>query len=101
MKMIYRVKIKWEDDNTYKYLFDDYEAIRDFIDEQYGKGYRIKEYKLITLTRCDDCKQYEDVDLCFSLIKNEYGINAYCMNCSARNTVDIVKYTERKDLKNE
>ena len=100
MKIIYKATIKCIDDNAYDYLFDDYEALRDFIDDQYNKGYRIKEYKLITLSRCDDCKQYEDVDFVF-LLKGEYGINAYCMNCSPRNTIDIVKYTERKGIKND
>lgn len=103
MKLIYKATIKCQDDNAYDYLFDDYEALREFIDDLYDKGYRIKEYKLTTLSRCDDCKKYEDADFCFLcfLLKNEYGINAYCMNCSPRNTIDILKYTERKDLKNE
>lgn len=98
MKLIYKATMKCQDDIAYDYLFDDYEALRDFIDEQYNQGYRIKEYKLITLSMCDDCKEYEDVDFCF-LLKNEYGINAYCMKCSPRNTIDIVKYTERKEVK--
>ena len=92
MKIIYKVWIKDKDSLEWDYLFDNYECIEKWLEENYGGDY-IKEFKVKEVIKCDSCGVYGTLNN-YKLIKqdNYIDLNAYCLSCFPNFEIDLTKY---------
>lgn len=92
MKIIYKVWIKDQQDLEWDYLFDNYDCIEEWLEENYGVRDYIKEFKVKEVIKCDSCGVYGTLN-CYKLIKQEnYDLNAYCLSCFPNFEIDLTKY---------
>lgn len=92
MKIIYKLLIEYKNKNIYELIFDNYEAIEDYIEEAKD----IKWFEITTLAKCEGCNQYDNVSY-YSIIKRESFTNAYCLDCTPNYTINKFNYIEKME----
>ena len=96
MKILYKVWIKDQQYCIGEFLFDRYDAIEEWIEDNFSKDFKLKEFKLITLIKCSGCETYIKLEN-HSLIKEyDYTINSYCFKCAPDYEMNIKPFIKEK-----
>ena len=91
MKILYKVWIKDQQDCIGEFLFDRYDAIEEWLEDNFGEGknFKLKEFKLMTLIKCNGCETYIRLENHSLIKKSDYTINSYCLKCAPDYEMDI------------
>ena len=91
MKIIYKMWIELRDNTTFNYLFDSYDAIEEFLENNFDKDKKALDIRIWALVLCDICQEYKLADC--SKLKKKYGqINVLCEECYDSYKINIQKY---------
>ena len=98
MKILYKVWIKDQQDCIGEFLFDRYDAIEEWLEDNFGEGknFKLKEFKLITLIKCSGCKTYIRLENHSLIKKIDYTINSYCLKCAPDFEMNIKPFIKEK-----
>lgn len=98
MKIIYQMKVKypWNKHKEYKYMFDNYDAIEEWLDKHFKNGYQALGIEIEALALCDMCKEYKLANV--SEIMKKHGlIYMLCEDCAYDYTIKIDKYIKEEE----
>ena len=97
MKIIYKVWFKDQQDCIGEFLFDRYDAIEEWLEDNFGEGkdFKLKEFKLITLIKCSGCETYIRLENHSLIKKSDYGINSYCFKCAPDYEMNIKPFIKK------
>ena len=98
MKILYKVWIKDQQDCIGEFLFDNYDAIEEWLEDNFGEGknFKLKEFKLMTLIKCNGCGAYIRLENHFLIKKCDYTINSYCVKCAPDYEMNIKPFIKEK-----
>lgn len=94
MKIIYKMWIELRDNKTFNYLFDSYDAIEEFLENNFDKDKKALDIRIWVLMLCDICQEYKLAEC--SKLKKKYGqINVLCDDCYDHYKINIRKYIKK------
>ena len=98
MKIIYKliVKYSWDKHKEYKYMFDNYDAIEEWLDKHFKKGFQALGIKIEALALCDICQEYKLAKVS-ELMKKHGSIYLLCEDCVYDYKIKIEKYIKGEE----
>ena len=93
MKIIYKliVKYPWDKHKEYSYMFDNYDAVEEWLDKHFKNGYQAAKVKIEALALCDICKEYKLAKVS-ELMKKHGSIYVLRQDCAYDDKLKIDKY---------
>lgn len=91
MKVIYKMWIEFSDNTTFNYMFDNYDAVEEWLDKRFQNGNKALDIRIWALLLCDICSEYK-LAMSSEIMKKHGTIYTLCEDCVGDYKIKLNKY---------